>query len=45
MPYCYEQQAYFANLPKLIQESIMQSGIDFQSEKQLREFVDQLQKG
>ena len=24
---------------------IMQSGIDFQSEKQLREFVDQLQKG
>lgn len=33
---------YFSSLPLFVQESIMQSGIKLEDEKQLRSFAEQL---
>jgi len=38
-----EIEQYFSSLPKLIQESIAQSGVVFQSKKQIQRFVEYLQ--
>ena len=42
----YEQdsqmQQYFSTLPPMIQESILQSGIPFQTEEELRQAVENL---
>lgn len=37
-------QEYFSSLPKFIQESIIQSGVELSTEKDLRDFVAQLEK-
>ncbi len=37
-------RAYFDSLPKLLQESIMQSGVRIQSEADLRSLSEQLSK-
>ncbi len=34
---------YFSTLPKFIQESIMQSGLEFKSEEEIKKFVSQLE--
>ena len=38
-----KMQDYFSTLPKLVQESMIQSGVKFTSEKELRDFVAQLE--
>jgi hypothetical protein len=35
---------YFMSIPDLIQESILQSGVRFYSESDLRKFVENLQR-
>ena len=37
-----DAQQYFSTLPKLVQESIMQSGVSFDDVQQLKEFVHHL---
>ncbi|NLG93302.1 MAG: hypothetical protein GX485_07095 [Clostridiales bacterium] len=37
-----EMQQYFASLPAFVQETIEQSGVQFDSLEQLRTFVDSL---
>lgn len=37
-------QKYFESLPKFIQESIIQSGAELNTEQELRDFVTQLEK-
>lgn len=39
-----EMQEYFDGLNKLVQESIMQSGVKFTSLEELRSFVENLRK-
>ncbi len=36
--------AYFCSLPKLIQESIIQSGISFDTVQQMKDFVTNCEK-
>lgn len=35
-------QSYFDSLPKIVQESIMQSGMEFKSVNELKNFIDGL---
>lgn len=37
-------ELYFKTLPKLVQESVRQSGIQFESLEQLKSFADSIQK-
>lgn len=37
-------RSYFASLPKNIQETIMQTGISFSSEEELKQIYEQLAK-
>lgn len=39
-----DMQQYFASLPTFVQESIEQSGVEFESLDQLRTFVDSLNR-
>lgn len=39
-----KESQYFNSLPKMIQESIIQSGIQFDTEDEIRKFVTNLEK-
>ena len=41
---CLENSQYFNGLPKLVQESIRQTGVSFSDEAALREFVSNLKR-
>ncbi len=41
-PFEGEMQRYFDTLPTFVQESIMQSSIEFSNKEEMRSFADQL---